>query len=135
MEDNKELRDLIVDKGTWDTDVERVMSILAADPSTMKGTLKDRILHSLIDGPMDADKTDYLMRDSLHLGLKSGEILDFEHLLGCLTIVFREEDEQTYAVLGIHEKGKVTAEAIGFARYAMFGQVYDGIIPIEASRQ
>jgi len=26
--------------------------------------------------------------------------------------------------LGIHEKGKVPAESVAFARYAMFGQVY-----------
>src|SRR5439155_23805235 len=64
------------------------------------------------------------MRDSRNLGRTYGIILDFEHLLRCLTIIYREDEGQTYAVLGIHEKGKVTAEAIGFARYGLFGQVY-----------
>jgi len=108
----------------WDIPVDRVISILEADPRTMRGELKDRILHSLIDGPIDADKIDYLIRDSLRLGVSYGKVIDLERLLRTLTIVFREEDNQTYAVLGIHEKGKVSAEAVAFARYAMFGSVY-----------
>lgn len=115
----------IIESGEgWNVPCERVISILRAEPATLKGSLKDRILHSLIDGPIDADKIDYLMRDSRNLGLTYGLVLDLEHLLRCLTIVYRDQENQTYAVLGIHEKGKVTAEAIGFARYALFGQVY-----------
>jgi len=88
------------------------------------GTLKDRILHSLISGPIDADKIDYLRRDSRTLGLKYGDGIDFQRLLQTLTIVFRVEDQRTYAALGIHEKGKIPAESIAFARYAMYGSVY-----------
>ena len=108
----------------WAVPVARVVAILQADPRLMKGSLKDRILHTLINGPIDADKIDYLMRDSVRLGLSYGKGTDLERLLRTLTIVFREQDGQTYAALGIHEKGKVPAEAIAFARYAMFGQVY-----------
>jgi HD superfamily phosphohydrolase len=126
LEQNIDLRRLIEGPCGWKVPIARVISILRADPdpASLKGSLKDRILHSLIDGPIDADKIDYLMRDSRNLGLTYGSVLDFEHLLRCLTIIYREHDDQTYAVLGIHEKGKVTAEAIGFARYALFGQVY-----------
>lgn len=126
LQKNSELKRIVESEGRdfWNVPMERVVSILRADPATMKGSLKDRILHSLIDGPIDADKMDYLMRDSRNLGLTYGLVLDFERLLRCLTIIYREQEDQTYAVLGIHEKGKVTAEAIGFARYAMFGQVY-----------
>ena len=100
------------------------MSILKAKPGALRGSLKDRILHSLINGPIDADKVDYLMRDCAHLGLTFGKAIDLERLVRCLTIVFRQKGESTYAALGIHEKGKIPAEAIAFARYAMFGQVY-----------
>ena len=31
---------------------------------------------------------------------------------------------QLFVALGIHEKGKVPAESVAFARYAMFGTVY-----------
>lgn len=126
LEKNADLKRVVEGSEDWNWNVpmERVISILRADPAKMKGSLKDRILHSLIDGPIDADKMDYLMRDSRNLGLTYGLVLDFERLLRCLTIIYREQEKQTYAVLGIHDKGKVTAESIGFARYALFGQVY-----------
>jgi HD superfamily phosphohydrolase len=108
----------------WNVKASRILSILKASPARMEGTLKDRILHSLISGPIDADKIDYLRRDSRTLGLKYGDGIDFQRLLQTLTIVFRVEDDRTYAALGIHEKGKIPAESLAFARYAMFGQVY-----------
>jgi len=113
----------------WDLPVARVISILEAEPKVtgLSGTLKDRILHSLIDGPIDADKIDYLIRDSIQLGLTYGKAVDLERLLRVLTIVFKKGPAPfgpTFAALGIHEKGKIPAEAISFARYAMYGQVY-----------
>lgn len=108
----------------WSIPMSRVVSILDADPHAMKGTLKDRVLHSLIDGPLDADKLDYLIRDSINLGLPYGNVIDVERLLRCLTIVTKEMGDATYASLGIHEKGRVTAEAVTFARYALYGSVY-----------
>jgi HD superfamily phosphohydrolase len=109
----------------WGVKTERIISIFDAKPTAYQSTLKDRILRSLIDGPIDADKIDYLMRDSQALGLTYGRAMDFERLLRCLTIVTKEEaDGETFAALGIHEKGKIPSEGIAFARYAMFGQVY-----------
>jgi HD superfamily phosphohydrolase len=109
----------------WNVKGERVLSIFEAKPTAYQYKLKDRILRSLIDGPIDADKIDYLMRDSQALGLTYGRSMDFERLLRCLTIVTKEEaDGETFAALGIHEKGKIPSEGIAFARYAMFGQVY-----------
>jgi HD superfamily phosphohydrolase len=121
---NNSLAALIARRDGWNLPIERVVSILNAEPQTIKGTLKDRILHTLISGPIDADKLDYLIRDSLRLGLNYGKINDLERLLRTLTVVFRRYDGNTYASLGIHEKGKVPAEAVAFSRYAMFGQVY-----------
>jgi len=123
--DNKtSLAKLIEKEDGWATQIEDVKSILDANPIEKIGSLKDRILHSLISGPIDADKIDYLLRDSRHLGLKYGDGIDLERLLRCFTIVFKEEDKKTYAALGIHEKGKIPAEGLSFARYAMFGTVY-----------
>lgn len=121
---NNSLSELIRRDDGWGIQIERVISILQAEPQSLRGTLKDRILHTLISGPIDADKVDYLIRDSLRLGLTFGKVIDLERLVRTLTIVFREQDNQTYAALGIHEKGKVPAESVAFARYAMFGQVY-----------
>lgn len=79
----------------------------------------------MIDVPIDADKLDYLIRDSNNLNVPYGNSIDFERLLKCLTVVFKSyPPEGTFISLGIHEKGKIPAEAVAFSRYAMFGNVY-----------
>lgn len=118
------LRSLIENESGWNVPFARVKNILEANPQTSKGNLKDRILNSLVNGPIDADKIDYLVRDNFHLGLNYARAIDLERLLRCLTIVFHDKGDWTYAALGIHEKGKVPAESVAFVRYAMFGQVY-----------
>jgi HD superfamily phosphohydrolase len=112
-------------KNTWHVDPKRVSNVIATSMQPDKGSsIKDRILHSILSSPIDADKVDYLVRDSSNLGVPYGNVIDFNRLLRCLTIVFRDDAGSTYASLGIHEKGKVVAEAVAFARYAMFGSVY-----------
>lgn len=108
----------------WGVDAREVNDLLSANPTDLDQPLKLRLLHTIIDGPIDADKVDYLVRDSNNLNLTYGNAIDFERLLRCLTIVFRQEDVRTFIALGIHEKGKIPAEGLAFARYAMFGTVY-----------
>lgn len=108
----------------WGASVERILSILSADVQKSSGTVRDRIIHSIIDGPIDADKLDYIIRDSANLGLTYGSVIDVERLLRCLTIISKQIGDDTYVNLGIHEKGRVTAEAVAFARYALYGSVY-----------
>ena len=73
----------------WNVPIERVLSILKANVAEMNGTIKDRLIHALIDGPIDADKVDYLIRDSSNLGLTYGAVIDVERLLRVLTVVTR----------------------------------------------
>lgn len=109
----------------WNINPIRVANIINANPKKVKDfSLKNRILHTIIDGPIDADKLDYLVRDSLNLSLPFGKAIDFDRLLRCLTIIFKSHDKMVFASLGIHEKGKIPAETVAFARYAMFGTVY-----------
>jgi len=98
--------------------------LLSTNPAELDKPLKYRLLHTLLDGPMDADKIDYLIRDSNNLNVPYGKSIDFERLLKCLTIIFKQQHTKTFISLGIHEKGKIPAEAVSFARYAMFGSVY-----------
>jgi hypothetical protein len=77
-----------------------------------------RILHSLLSGPIDVDKMDYLARDSLHAGVPYGRNFDQPRLLANLCLDERGE------ALAIHEKGKTAAELMVFARYVMFSEVY-----------
>lgn len=118
------LMELIASK--WGVDPGRIIDILKA--KKIGSRVHDRILRSLIDGPIDADKLDYLIRDSAALYLPFGSGIDFDRLIRTMTIVFEasEDSGETFlsAALGIHEKGRVPAESVAFARYAMFGTVY-----------
>jgi HD superfamily phosphohydrolase len=118
----KSLREIIIND--WGIDSQAVADILTANPTITDIPIKSRIMHTIIDGPIDADKLDYLIRDSQSLGVPYGNNFDLNRLLGCLTIVFKEREKKLYVTLGIHEKGKICAESIAFARYAMFGTIY-----------
>lgn len=45
------------------------------------------LLHSLIDGPVDVDKMDYLTRDPISEGTVHGKGIDVQRLLDTMTIV------------------------------------------------
>ena len=104
-------------QASWGVDPQRVISLctgdLGANPSQM-----DQILHSIISGTIDADKMDYLERDSHHIGVPYGRTFDRERLLANLVL----DEEGTK--LAIAAKGKVPAEMFVFARYTMFSEVY-----------
>jgi HD domain len=107
----------------WAVPVERVESVLRAKEGTDAG-LVDRLLHSVISGPLDADKMDYLARDSLRTGTAYGRGIDVKRLSTTLTVVLRPSGPTTYAAIGTQEKGMGPAETVAFARYTMFRSVY-----------
>jgi HD superfamily phosphohydrolase len=75
----------------------------------------------LISGQLDADRADYLLRDSKHLGVSYG-LYDRDRLVSSMTLA---ENEETQApVIAIQEKGWHLAESLVIARYQMFSQVY-----------
>jgi HD superfamily phosphohydrolase len=81
----------------------------------------------LIDGQIDADRMDYLLRDSLHAGVDYGRY-DWRRLLNTVEVVMVPEGEggeQRQGLrLGVAEGGVQAAEALVLARYFMFTQVY-----------
>lgn len=78
-------------------------------------------LRQFVSGQLDADRADYLLRDSYHIGVEYGRY-DLDRLLVSMTA---ERDPETGApVLAIEEGGWHTAEAVIWARYQMFTQVY-----------
>ena len=77
--------------------------------------------HDLISGQLDADRMDYLIRDSLHSGVKYGHF-DWQRLIH--TIVALPQTDEGSARLGVMEGGWHAAEALLLARYFMFTQVY-----------
>jgi len=78
----------------------------------------DHLLASILSGPIDIDKMDYLYRDSLHAGVPYGRQLDQDRLIGSLCLNASGDG------LAITEKGKTAAELMIFARYVMFSEVY-----------
>lgn len=81
----------------------------------------------VITGQMDADRMDYLLRDSLHAGVDYGRY-DWRRLLNTVeAMVVPEgdgEDAKPGLRLGVSEGGIHAAEALVLARYFMFTQVY-----------
>lgn len=75
----------------------------------------------LISSQLDADRGDYLLRDSIHTGVKYG-IYDHMRLLNTLSLGIDPETGEI--VPGIDEGGCHAAEALAIARYQMFTQVY-----------
>lgn len=82
-------------------------------------------LHSFLDNFIDADKLDYLERDSLNCGVHYG-MFDRQGLVNNLVIV---KDKRGIESLGIKYEGVQALEGFILARYYMFSQVY--LHPIE----
>jgi HD superfamily phosphohydrolase len=125
LQTNKQLRNII--EGTepdgWAVPVERIISILGAKQES-DAPIVDRLLHTIISGPVDADKLDYLTRDSMRTGTAYGGGIDVQRLSTTLTVVLRPGGRKTYAAIGTQEKGMGPAETVAFARYTMFRSVY-----------
>ena len=99
------------DWGIQPRDVVALLSEKPRDPAS-------RILTSMLSGPIDIDKMDYLFRDSLHAGVPYGRHFDQERLLGSLCLNHSGDG------LAITDKGRTAAELMVFARYVMFSEVY-----------
>jgi uncharacterized protein len=101
-------------RSEWRIDPSEVISLIGEKPRDRVG----RILASMLSGPIDIDKMDYLYRDSLHAGVPYGRHFDQQRLLGSLCMN-RDGDG-----LAIADKGRTAAELMVFARYVMFSEVY-----------
>jgi HD superfamily phosphohydrolase len=75
----------------------------------------------LIDGQMDGDRMDYLLRDSHHIGVQYGRF-DLYRLIGTICAIPGAAGRPPR--LGIREGGWHAAEGLVLARYFMFTQVY-----------
>lgn len=76
---------------------------------------------NLVSGQLDADRADYLIRDSHHIGAAYGHY-DLNRLIATLTVAI--DPDTTSPVLAVEEGGEHAAEALIIARYMMFTQVY-----------
>jgi HD superfamily phosphohydrolase len=77
-----------------------------------------KLLKQIIDSPIDADKCDYLPRDSYYCGVDYGTGFDRDRFID--NLIPRHDH------LCIHEKGLLSAERFQLARYWMYRSVYWG---------
>ncbi|MBA4105782.1 MAG: metal-dependent phosphohydrolase [Pirellula sp.] len=107
-----ELADVL--RHEWNIQPRDVVEMLSHKPADRCG----RLLRSMLSGPIDVDKMDYLMRDSLHAGVPYGRNFDQPRLIQSLCL------NEAGDSLAITDKGKTAAEMMVFARYVMFSEVY-----------
>lgn len=89
------------------------------DGSTALG--KSLLWRNLIVGQLDADRADYLLRDSHHIGVAYGHY-DLNRILHTLSVT--TDDELGSPQVVVMESGAHAVEALILARYMMFTQVY-----------
>jgi HD superfamily phosphohydrolase len=105
---NKDIKDLI---GTKDCD--KIVQLLSSG-------YDEPLLKSIVSGPLDANKQDYLLRDSFFCGVKYG-VFDIKQMIKELTIIEGAEEEK---YLGISEDGVHALEQYILAKYYITSQVY-----------
>jgi HD superfamily phosphohydrolase len=113
----------------WGISLDAVIALVSSEASgelpLNSQTLKVRLLRTLIDGPIDVDKLDYLIRDSERAGLLYGKSIDLDRLVRNLTVVLSKDDDgRTALALGAYEKGQSAAESVTFARYQLYQTLY-----------
>ncbi len=107
-----ELSDIL--QNVWNIDPEEVLDVLVARVDSPSSRLR----RSILSGPIDIDKMDYLVRDSQHCGVPYGRHFDRNRLMNSLIV------NEAGDGLAITSKGKTAAEMMVFARYVMFTEVY-----------
>ena len=100
--------------------VEEVTALLG-DPVKCSFQAIILLFKSIISGQLDADRADYLLRDSIHTGVSYG-LYDKDRLINCIDI--GQSKDSDALVLAIQYGGWHTAESLVIARYQMFSQVY-----------
>jgi hypothetical protein len=74
---------------------------------------------SILSSHLDADRADYLLRDSLHTGVSYG-FFDLQRLINTISVAWENDSP----VIAVEEGGRFVAESLIIARYMMFNQVY-----------
>jgi HD superfamily phosphohydrolase len=115
------LRDVIenhaLNQNNYRITADEIKSVFSERP----GAGKNLVWKLLVSGQMDADRMDYLLRDSLHAGVSYGRY-DLDRIAATITLC--EEPETGDFVIGVEEGGARAVEGLLIARYMMFTQVY-----------
>lgn len=86
----------------------------------ISGDNQEPIVRSIVSGPLDADKLDYLLRDSYFCGVKYG-VFDIERLIG--TLIPHKDKKGDCSLAATHD-GLYAIEQFILAKYHLTMQVY-----------
>ena len=100
-------------------DKKQIVEILEKRKSKDWFTSGKSLLSDIVSGTLDADKFDYLRRDSYHIGVAYGQF-DLERILHTITTAPGKRPQ-----LCMTEKGVDAIENYRIARYLMHAQVYE----------
>ncbi|MDI3269490.1 MAG: HD domain-containing protein [Bacillota bacterium] len=111
---DEELADRL--RSDWGIEPARIADIIDEDnpPQDEEG----RRLTELLSGALNPDRLDYLFRDSNHVGVPYGQVIDMERLLHAVDFV------PDGSRLAVTRKGVSAVETVIFASYLMYREVY-----------
>jgi hypothetical protein len=102
----------------YDFTASDIANLLEGSPESGKALF----WRDIISGQLDADRMDYLLRDSLHTGVGYGRY-DWQRLVQT-TVAVPGREKDGGPRIGVAEGGWHAAEGLIIARYFMFTQVY-----------
>ena len=114
-------------------DIDRVLRILGIKRELRQKSSEniellpvDGLARDMINGPIDADKLDYLICDSASCGIKYGEGIDTDRFLRSLTVDVRKlpSSRVSRLALAYRAKGATAVKSLLLTRYQMYGSVY-----------
>ncbi len=122
------MRKIWEEESTMPLKTDQIIKIALGPKKAKKLSLElddwETILSEIIIGDtFGVDRMDYLLRDSLHAGVVYGKF-DHYRLIDTLCVLPKEEKGSTEPTLGLNTGGLQSAEALLWARYFMYSQVY-----------
>lgn len=103
--------------------IEKLKRILTVSSIVDLSEQDEAVLHALLNSSLDARVIDFVRRDSLHLGLSSGDFFDLDDLLPHLTIRPAAAHDSVPRVC-LRTSGVSVAEQIILMRYWLYQRVY-----------
>ena len=113
IKSDAELGSIIGDKA------DKIVSLLDKKPIESWEPADSMLASSIVSGPLDVDRMDYLRRDSYHIGAAYGHF-DLDRMIRTIGVA-RDGDDAHLCVL---YKGKDAVESYRLGRYLMQSQVY-----------
>lgn len=114
-------------KEEWNPVVARLVEKFLGDFDSRDSSSMPRIslLRGVISSSIDADKLDYVQRDSHNLGVEYGARIEEDRLVNNLRPIVKTGDgTRTRVQMGLNQKGNLPAQSLIIAREQMYERAY-----------